>query len=327
MTDKVKVPSTNDMSLTEAMARIAALEGQLERYQQAGLLPDLPRKGRLSGRITEQPTLPPYLAQPKSYLEGRAHYTPKAVELLSKDGHQPSVAQPVVGAFAGTQLGKVNPIFENMKRKDELSRLWTVFVGVGDAFGLDYGQRCGLLGIPALRDPLMQSYMGLGAVSDIKSEAKHLHMPVPTSFDESTRDHVFERLTQIEAMSKAMATVDQANGRKVDWVSWGQQPSESLHLMRDLTMEEIAVAGSAALQSARTGWRLTQASVMAPDMAAKLTPEPVALLTSGKPEDFAKVLLEVSDLASEAATKMAAAPTPSRNPLRPLISMFQRRFG
>jgi hypothetical protein len=164
-------------------------------------------------------------------------------------------------------------------------------------------------------------------VSDVKSEAKHLQMPLPTSFDESTRTHVFERLAQVEAMSIAMATVNQANGRKVDWVSWGQTSSESSHLMRDLSLEEIAVAGSAELQSARTGWRLAQACVVAPDMRAKLTPEPAALLTSGKPEDFANVLLEVSDLASEAAAKMAAAPLPSRNPLRPLISMFQRRFG
>ena len=84
---------------------------------------------------------------------------------------------------------------------------------------------------------------------------------------------------------------------------------------------------AASLQSARTGWQLSRTAVVAPDMAAQLTPEPVALLTSGKPTDFANVLKAVEDLASVAAAKLAAEPAPSRNPFAPLMLKLQRRFG
>lgn len=283
-----------DFALLALQVRVAALEAEKEGYRrllvQTGLLPATAEdRARHHGGPHSSETTS--IGEPKPWLANNrvsavAEQVRRGPALVFKATEM--AGRPVLGdraAFVGTSFGQNNPVWKAMQADNRLKAGWVDFVRVSDKLGLNYPQRCNLLGLTSQNDPQLRVFMGLKKLDQTKS-----HQPVPPRYDEllpSTAEILLERLPQISQLAQAMAQLDNTPGFYRHWPTWAAEPCATVaefnkyaaNFRREATIAEYASFSSAGHLSKMQGHRLGLNTVLAPDDTTGVVPDPLELLT------------------------------------------------
>jgi FtsZ-binding cell division protein ZapB len=196
--------------------------------------------------------------------------------------------RPVLGdrkAFKASEFGGANSKWKSMQADNRLKAGWVDFVRVSDKLGLNYPQRCNLLGLTSQNDPQLRVFMGLKKLDQTKS-----HQPVPPRYDEllsSTAEILLERLPQISQLAQAMAQLDNTPGFYRHWPTWAVEPCATVAefdkyaavFRRDATIAEYASFIHPAHLSKKLGYHVSPNTILAPDDTTGVVPDPMELLT------------------------------------------------
>lgn len=283
-----------DFALLSLQMRVAQLEAEKEQQRQLlvrhGLVPATAedRASRHGGPHCSETS---DIGKPKPWLANNrvsavSEEVRRGLARVFKTTEMAS--RPVAGdraAFVGTSFGQNNPVWKAMQADNRLKAGWVDFVRVSDKLGLNYPQRCNLLGLTSQNDPQLRVFMGLKKLDQTKS-----HQPVPPRYDEllsSTSEILLERLPQISQLAQAMAQLDNTPGFYRHWPTWAVEPCATITefdkyaaaFRRDATIAEYTSFSSAGHLSKMQGYRLGLNTVLPPDDTTGVVPDPMELLT------------------------------------------------
>lgn len=291
---KMEDKPTVDSEILALKARVAALEAERERYRRLSVrngLEPATAEDRASHQGGPHILETSDVGKPKPRL--RNNLESAVVEQVRRGPTAVFKAtemagRPVLGdraAFVGTSLGQQNASWKAKQADNRLKAGWVDFVRVSDKLGLNYPQRCNLLGLTSQNDPQLRVFMGLKKLDQTKSR-----QPVPPRYDEllsNTAEILLERLPQISQLAQAMAQLDNTPGFYRHWPTWAAEPCATVaefnkyaaNFRREATMAEYAAFTDPLHLSQKLGHYVSPNTLLAPDDTTGVVPDPLELLT------------------------------------------------